>query len=113
MSDFLSENEPLSPRGAETGEASTGQETRMDRRAFLRTLSGSALTLVAGGLTVTLTACNGGPGNNPIAGTTNLLFNSAGAVPSTFPSGSSSSSSSVTALPVAFEHPLAGWSTRV
>ena len=89
MTDFSSEHDrPVSP-GAEPDDTAEGP-ARVDRRTFLRALSGSALTLVAGGLTVTLAACNGaGSGGNTIFTSSSLAF-----TPVTVTGSSNSSSSS-------------------
>ncbi|MBV9850405.1 MAG: hypothetical protein JO250_12080 [Armatimonadetes bacterium] len=112
MTDFPSEHaRPTAPEAPQ----STGPDgpPPLDRRGFLRALSGSALTLVAGGLTITLSGCQGGGGNSPYVGgigfgSSSVVFTSASPPSppafssSTFPS--SSSSSSATAHAVARAH---------
>ena len=88
MTDFSSEHESKASTGADQDDASA-DPSRVDRRGFLRALSGSALTLVAGGLTVTLAACNGAPGGNTIYSSSDVGLNFAPSTSSTFTSSSS------------------------
>jgi hypothetical protein len=64
----LDDERPDAPGADKEGTGSAAGLGRLDRRSFLRALSGSALTMVAGGLTVTLAACQGASTSNPLVG---------------------------------------------
>lgn len=74
MTDFSSDPaQPASPDAGGTPSAEPRNTGHLDRRGFLRALSGSALTLVAGGLTVSLSGCEGvGEGLQPLFRSSNV-----------------------------------------
>ncbi len=91
MADFLSDDKQPDAPGTET----PSDSRRLDRRSFLRALSGSALTVVAGGLTVTLAACQGASTSSPLIASTGVTATPVSLTPASSISGQSLNSFSI------------------